>query len=117
VRGLRTEAFRHRWAKELLLVGSEVRWTVDFFAYKVQKWLDRAKQNAGPERDGHKRYAMQRAQMCRLGAEDAHAVGPGQSNIRSYYMTLHILYSLYIQRDQVICHGLSVYVTRCLGIQ
>ncbi|KAG1873904.1 hypothetical protein F4604DRAFT_1925476 [Suillus subluteus] len=41
VHWLRTLALRDRWAEELLLVGQEMIWTVDFFLHKSQRWVGR----------------------------------------------------------------------------
>src|ERR1700692_646982 len=73
VHWLRTKALRDRWAEELLLVGHEMRWTIDFLAHKAQTWLDRAQQIIEPGRDGHRCYAIRQAQTYRLLAEDARA--------------------------------------------
>jgi hypothetical protein len=40
VHWLRTKALCDRWAEEMLLVGHEMQWTVDFLAHKAQTWLD-----------------------------------------------------------------------------
>ncbi|KAG2354213.1 hypothetical protein BDR07DRAFT_1237231, partial [Suillus spraguei] len=36
VHWLRTKALRDRWAEELLLMGHEMRWTINFLAHKTQ---------------------------------------------------------------------------------
>ncbi|KAG1888830.1 hypothetical protein F4604DRAFT_1915893 [Suillus subluteus] len=41
VHWLRTLALRDRWAEELLLVGREMIWMVDFFIHKSQQWVGR----------------------------------------------------------------------------
>ncbi|KAG1841510.1 hypothetical protein F4604DRAFT_1598124 [Suillus subluteus] len=51
VHWLRTLALRDRWAEELLLVGQEMIWTVDFFLHKSQRWV------------GHWCYAARQAQI------------------------------------------------------
>ena len=73
VHWLRTKALRDRWAEELLLVGHEMRWTIDFLAHKAQTWLDRAQHDLEPGRHGRRCYAIRQAQMFRLLAEDARA--------------------------------------------
>ncbi|KAG2745656.1 hypothetical protein P692DRAFT_20741228, partial [Suillus brevipes Sb2] len=73
VHWLHTKALRDRWAEELLLVGHEMRWTIDFLAHKAQTWLDRAQHDLEPGRHGRRCYAIRQAQMFRLLAEDAQA--------------------------------------------
>ncbi|KAG2068611.1 hypothetical protein BDR04DRAFT_1023982, partial [Suillus decipiens] len=36
---LRTLALCNQWAEELLLVGREMTWMVDFFIHKSQQWV------------------------------------------------------------------------------
>ncbi|KAG2337825.1 hypothetical protein BDR05DRAFT_952340 [Suillus weaverae] len=60
VHWLHTKALQDRWAKELLLVGHEMHWTINFL-------------NGEPGQDGLSCYVIRQAQMCRLLAEDARA--------------------------------------------
>ncbi|KAG2343157.1 hypothetical protein BDR05DRAFT_884626, partial [Suillus weaverae] len=73
VHWLRTKALQDRWAEELLLVGHEMRWTINFLVHKAQTWLDQTNQNGEPGQDGLSCYAIRQAQMYRLLAEDAWA--------------------------------------------
>ncbi|KAG2341410.1 hypothetical protein BDR05DRAFT_949739 [Suillus weaverae] len=45
VHWLHTKALRDRWAEELLLVGHEMHWTINFLVHKAQMWLDPTNQN------------------------------------------------------------------------
>ncbi|KAG2345169.1 hypothetical protein BDR05DRAFT_881134, partial [Suillus weaverae] len=73
VHWLHTKALQDRWAEELLLVGHEMCWTINFLVHKAQTWLDRTNQNGKPGWDGLSCYAIRQAQMYRLLAEDAWA--------------------------------------------
>ncbi|KAG0692326.1 hypothetical protein DFH29DRAFT_882655 [Suillus ampliporus] len=73
VHWLRTKALRDRWAEEILLVGHEMRWTIDFLVHRSRTWLGRANQNGDLPGVGCRCYAIRQAQMYRQLAEDAHA--------------------------------------------
>ncbi|KAG0691964.1 hypothetical protein DFH29DRAFT_883337 [Suillus ampliporus] len=45
VHWLRTKALRDRWEEEILLVGHEMRWTIDFLVHRSRTWLSQANQN------------------------------------------------------------------------
>ncbi|KAG0692659.1 hypothetical protein DFH29DRAFT_817286 [Suillus ampliporus] len=58
VHWLRTLALQDRWAEELLLVGQEMTWTVQFFIHKSQQWEADAN-----EMVGHRCYAVHQARI------------------------------------------------------
>jgi hypothetical protein len=51
-----------RWAEELVLVEHEMKWTLEFFLFKVSTWLTRMTLGDSLS-EGHKCYAMQQAKM------------------------------------------------------
>ncbi|KAG1718273.1 uncharacterized protein EDB91DRAFT_1090173 [Suillus paluster] len=53
VHWLRTLALRDRWAEELLLVGREMIWTVEFFIHKSQQWVGRLQEADANDMVGH----------------------------------------------------------------
>lgn len=63
VHWLRTLALRDRWAEELLLVGREMMWTVDFFIHKSQQWVGRMQEADADLKVGHRCYAARQAQI------------------------------------------------------
>ncbi|KAG2336270.1 hypothetical protein BDR05DRAFT_896918 [Suillus weaverae] len=63
VHWLRTKALQDRWAEELLLVGYEMRWTVNFMACKAETWLAQTSQNGEPVEGGPRCYAIRQSQM------------------------------------------------------
>ncbi|KAG1882030.1 hypothetical protein C8R48DRAFT_767001 [Suillus tomentosus] len=73
VHWLRTKALRDRWSEELLLVGHEMGWTVQFFLHKARSWLSRITHNGDPLPEGHKCYAIRQAHMYHDLAEHARA--------------------------------------------
>ncbi|KAG0692450.1 hypothetical protein DFH29DRAFT_817547 [Suillus ampliporus] len=54
-------ALRDRWAEELLLVGQEMTWTVQFFIHKSQQWVSRMQEADVNEMVGHRCYAAHQA--------------------------------------------------------
>ncbi|KAG0701033.1 hypothetical protein DFH29DRAFT_876211 [Suillus ampliporus] len=73
VHWLRTKALHNHWVEEILLVGHEMRWTIDFLVHRSRTWLGRANQNGDLPGVGRRCYAIRQAQMYRQLAEDAHA--------------------------------------------
>ncbi|KAG1855363.1 hypothetical protein DFJ58DRAFT_841154 [Suillus subalutaceus] len=63
VHWLRTLALRDRWAEELLLVGREMIWVVDFFLHKSQRWVGRMQEADANQKVGHWCYAVHQAQI------------------------------------------------------
>ncbi|KAG1787530.1 uncharacterized protein HD556DRAFT_1312716 [Suillus plorans] len=63
VHWLRTLTLRDRWAEELLLVGREMIWTVEFFIHKSQQWVGRMQQADATHMVGHSCYAARQAQI------------------------------------------------------
>ncbi|KAG2738524.1 hypothetical protein P692DRAFT_201873906 [Suillus brevipes Sb2] len=63
VHWLRTLALRDRWAEELLLVGREMIWTVDFFLYKFQQWVRQMQMANANNQVGHQCYAARQARI------------------------------------------------------
>ncbi|KAG1721902.1 uncharacterized protein EDB91DRAFT_1256307 [Suillus paluster] len=73
VHWLRTKALRDHWAEEFILVGHEMRWTINFLMHRSATWLGRTHQNGDPTQVGNRCYALRQAQMYKRLAEDAHA--------------------------------------------
>ncbi|KAG2116993.1 uncharacterized protein F5147DRAFT_768380 [Suillus discolor] len=63
VHWLRTLALRDHWAEELLLVGREMTWMVEFFLHKSQQWVGRMQEADVQRTVGHRCYAAHQAQM------------------------------------------------------
>ncbi|KAG1787560.1 uncharacterized protein HD556DRAFT_1246669, partial [Suillus plorans] len=63
VHWLRTLALHDRWAEELLLVGREMTWMVEFFLHKSQQWVGRMQEADVQCTVGHWCYAACQAQM------------------------------------------------------
>ncbi|KAG1852524.1 hypothetical protein F4604DRAFT_1591989, partial [Suillus subluteus] len=63
VHWLRTLALCDHWAEELLLVGREMTWTVQFFIHKSQQWVGRMQEADANNLVGHCCYAARQAQI------------------------------------------------------
>ncbi|KAG1767881.1 hypothetical protein EV702DRAFT_979832 [Suillus placidus] len=63
VHWLRTLALHDRWAEELLLVGHEMIWTVNFFIHKSQQWVGRMQEADANNKVGHCCYAARQARI------------------------------------------------------
>ncbi|KAG2139258.1 hypothetical protein DEU56DRAFT_755571 [Suillus clintonianus] len=63
VHWLRTLALWDRWAEELLLVGREMTWTVEFFIHKSEQWVGRMQEADANNMIGHRCYAARQAQI------------------------------------------------------
>ncbi|KAG1838770.1 hypothetical protein F4604DRAFT_1600060, partial [Suillus subluteus] len=63
VHWLRTLALRDRWAEELLLVGQEMIWAVDFFIHKSQQWVSQMQEADANQQVGHWCYAARQARI------------------------------------------------------
>ncbi|KAG2070119.1 hypothetical protein BDR04DRAFT_1019726, partial [Suillus decipiens] len=49
------------WAEEILLVGREMTWTVDFFIHKSQQWVHQMQEANANNMVGHQCYAARQA--------------------------------------------------------
>ncbi|KAG0695114.1 hypothetical protein DFH29DRAFT_814518 [Suillus ampliporus] len=56
-------ALQDRWAEELLLVGHEMTWMVQFFIHKSQQWVGRMQEANANKMVGHHCYAVHQAQI------------------------------------------------------
>ncbi|KAG1752338.1 uncharacterized protein EDB91DRAFT_1077766 [Suillus paluster] len=73
VHWLQTKALHDRWAEEFILMGHEMRWTINFLMHRSATWLGQTHQNGDPTQVGNRCYALRQAQMYKQLAEDAHA--------------------------------------------
>ncbi|KAG2126371.1 uncharacterized protein EDB93DRAFT_1097115, partial [Suillus bovinus] len=60
---LMTLALHDRWAEELLLVGLEMAWTVNFLTYKSQQWIRQIQKANANDMASHRCHATRQAQI------------------------------------------------------
>jgi hypothetical protein len=71
VHWLRARAQRQRWKEELILVGYEMIWTVNYFKHQCQQWSDRKAAANVVNNSGAAAYASRKMAMWTCMASNA----------------------------------------------